>query len=214
VVAAPRALLPASAVEDARLAVVHGFIAAHPAAAEELGFLANAVVAGCGIGGRALTPAEASDLVLATCNLGLENWPSSWPERDLVTAFQIGWTLLDRDVCRYAASVLIDVLADLQCSDRDVQWSLQSLRQTLIGRLRDGTPWRARPALEALLVLDTSAWAVLQALIDECPAMHAVLTAPRALLRIDPAACTFIACNRDIATVRQWLVSLPVFLAG
>ena len=91
---------------------------------EELAALANVLVAGCTIDARAFTPQEASDAVLATCNLGLECWPARWRdggtvsddvlvEHDLVTVFQVGWTVLHDDVCVPAASRLLDVLAGL-----------------------------------------------------------------------------------------------------
>jgi hypothetical protein len=150
---------------------------------------------------------EASDAVLATCNLGLENWPETWAARDLVTAFQVGWAVLHRDVCLHGASVLVDVLADLQCSDRDVHWALQTLRRELMRHA--GEPWKARDALDAILMLDASAWAVLRSAIDECPKMHGTLGPSRgARLTIDPAAFTFVACNADVAVVHEWLSSL------
>jgi hypothetical protein len=46
--------------------------------AEEFAFLANAILAGCSIQARSLTPQEASDAAGAVCNLGLENWPAAW----------------------------------------------------------------------------------------------------------------------------------------
>ena len=215
VLARPRALITAGDTEGARLALVHAFVDAHVSAAEELAFLANAVLAGCAIQGRPFTPQEASDVVIATCNLGLENWPSAWASRDLVTAFQIGWGLLHRDLCRHAAAALIDVLADLECVDREVQWALQMLRRDLIRHVRDGEPWRARQALDAILMLDAPAWAALLALLDECPTLHAGLAASgRPALRVDPAAFTFVARNSEIASARRYLASLSGTLAG
>src|SRR5262249_52986750 len=105
VLAPPRALLGAGDAEadTTRLAFLAGFVAFHLAAPEELAFLTNAVLAGCAIHGRPCSIQEASDGVAATCNLGLENWPAGWRARDLVTAFQVGWSLLYRDVSVQAA---------------------------------------------------------------------------------------------------------------
>lgn len=64
-----RALLQAAAGCDA---------VAFATRCEELGFLANALVAGCALQGRGFTPQEASDAVLAVCNLGLQHWPRAW----------------------------------------------------------------------------------------------------------------------------------------
>ncbi len=45
---------------------------------QELAYLANAIVAGCSLQARPFTAQEASDAAVATCNLGLENWPPHW----------------------------------------------------------------------------------------------------------------------------------------
>jgi len=214
VLAQPRALIGAGeiAAEPSRLARVEALVATHLAAPEELAFLTNAVVAGGALHGRAFTMQEASDAIAATCNLGLENWPPHWPDRDLVTAFGIGRTVLQRDVCRHAAEALIDTLSEIECSDRDVQWSLQTLRRELIEHSRDGEPARAREALDALLMLDATAWAVLRAALDDFPAVHAASQGP--LLRIDPDAIAFAATNTEIAAVRRYLASLASALTG
>ena len=174
----PRALMEGTAPDETRLALVHAFAESHATAAEELGFLANALLSGCGLQGRAFTPQAASDVVLATCNLGLECWPDAWPECDLVRAFQVGWALLHHELCGAAAQALIDVLADISCSDRDVQLALQALRRELVQALAAGEPWRARPSLDAILTLDAAAWAGLLGMIDECPTLHAAVTSP------------------------------------
>ena len=215
VVTRPRALIGAGETADARLALVRAFAESHLTSFEELAFLANALVSGGTIHGRAFTMQEASDAAAATCNLGLENWPGGWGERDLVTAFRVGWTVVHRELCRGGAAAAIEALADLSCDDRDVQWALQTLRRELIQHLEDGEPWRARQSLDAILMLDAPAWAVLRALIDECPAMHAALIpAGRPPLRVDPDAVTFVARNSDLAAVRAYLASLPATLTG
>src|SRR5207248_3026087 len=85
---APRALLEVSVPATPRLAWTESHTASHPESAAELAYLANAIVAGCSVQGRTLTEKEVGDMAVATCNLGLENWPSHWRDRDLVTAFQ------------------------------------------------------------------------------------------------------------------------------
>jgi hypothetical protein len=62
-------------------------------------------------------------------------------------------------------------------------------------------------------MLDPAAWAVLRALIAECPTVHEVLTQPR-LLTVDPSAITFVARNAEIAAARAWLASLASTLTG
>jgi hypothetical protein len=207
-----RALLTSGAPSESHLDRVQAVAAHDPAAPEALSFLTNALLSGGSLQARRFTPPEASEAVLATCNLGLENWPTAWGAPDLVTAFQIGWTLLYQDVCRHAARTLADVLARLECADRDVQWSLQTLRQDLLRHLGNGEPWLAAPALDALLALDTIAWAVLVALIAECPAVHVAMHSTQH--KIDPTAATFVSRNADIAAVRVYLDTLESRLAG
>ena len=211
---APRALLAAADPQVLRLSFLQAHVTIHPASGEELAYLTNAMLAGCSIQDRTLTPQEAGDGVAATCNLGLENWPAHWRDPDLVTAFQVGWTVLSSEVCTYAAERLIQVLADLQCTDRDIQLRLDGLRRELQTGVRDGEPWRARPALDAILMLDQTAWAALLALIDQCPSIHAALGASRLSRRtINPTAFEFIAWNSQIAAVREFMESLPSALA-
>jgi hypothetical protein len=213
VVAPSQAMLPAGPPENDRLARVRALARSSATAQQELAFLTNTLLSGGGIHGRPLTPQEASDMVGATCNLGLENWPPLWGAPDLITAFQAGWGLLHRDVCRHAAQSLVAVLATLHCPDRDLQWSLQTLRRDLIRHLDAGAPWRACEQLDAILTLDAPAWATLLSLIAECPTLHAALMSPR-LLRIDPAAASFIAGNAEIAIARAWLATLGSVLSG
>ena len=215
VIAPPRALLGAGEPDDSRLAMVRGVAQTHPRAPEELAFLANVLMAGCAIQDRPFTPKEAHDAVLATCNLGLEAWPPDWSEPDLVTAFQIGWGVLHRDIGRYGAAVLAEVLTAVTCDDADIQRSMKTLRRELLRHLRGGEPWRARPALDAILMLDASAWAVLRSLLDECPTLHATLVPSEATrLRVDPASFTFVARTADVVAVRAYLETLAAVLAG
>jgi hypothetical protein len=211
----PRALLGGVDGQTSRLASIEAYAASHVAGAEELAYLANTIFAGCSIQRRPFTPHEAADGAAAICNLGLENWPSQWPDRDLVTAFQVGWAILHRDVCMYAAEHLVDVLADIQCSDRDIHVRLDGLRRQLIRHVRDREPWRARDALDAIMMLDPPSWAALLALIDEFPVMHAALSASRLRVRsINPTDFAFISENSQIAAVREFMVALPSVLTS
>jgi hypothetical protein len=211
---------------------------AHATRMEELVFLANTLAAGCSLRERPFTEREASDAALAVCNLGLENWPDHWstesaqplsvgvrdarlPEHflvdhDLISVFQIGWTILHRDVCMYAADRLIDVLGELRCGDREIHLALKDLRVDLLKHWQTGEPWAARNALDVIAILDTPAWAALLGLLDECPVLHAALNAsvnagPRSVGADD---FTFISENRQIATIRRFMRSLPDQLMG
>ncbi len=208
-----RALLGAAGGAASRLAYVEAYVGSHPNGPEELAYLANTMIAGCSIQGRPFTAREARDGAAAIGNLGLQNWPARWSDPDLVAAFQVGWTILHRDVVTYAARCLVDILAAIQCRDRDIQLRLDGLRRGLISRLRDGEPWRARGALDVILMLDAPAWAALLALLDECPVVHAALGASRRACRtIDPMEFEFISESSQIATVHTFMAALPSML--
>ena len=210
----PRALLEAADGETSRIPLIEAYVASHPASAEELAYLANVIIGGCSIQARPFTSQEASDAALAICNLGLENWPRRWADCDLVTAFQVGWTLLHRDVCMYTAERLTSVIDDLTCRDRDIHMRLRVLRRDLTRHVRDSAPWRARDALDVIVMLDAPSWAALGALMDECPVMHAAIGASRQRCRaINPSDYEFISQNSQIAVVRDFMESLPARLA-
>jgi Family of unknown function (DUF6178) len=208
----PRGLLQSAAGDRSRPTLIQDFFALHASSTRDLAYLGNVMIAGCSIQGRAFTRREASDAVVAVCNLGLENWPSRWKDCDLLAAFQVGWTVLHRNVCLYAANRLIDVAADLRCNDRDIQMRMHGLRRELMRHLADAAPWRARQALEVLIMLDATSWAALLALTDECPVIHAAMDTSRRCLAIDPADYQFIAHTSQIALVREFMDSLSARL--
>ena len=184
----------------------------------ELAYLANVIAAGASIQSRPVRTEEATDAVMAICNLGLENWPDRWLpsepmliHHDLVSVFQVGWTVLHEDVCMFAADQLIGVLATLQCIDSDIQHGIVTLRKALIRHSRSGAPWDARPAFDVLTALDTPAWAALLGLIDQLPTLHAALgaTLTGATSRIEITAFEFISENAQIQQVREFMQKLP-----
>ncbi len=200
---------------------------------QEFAYLANTLIAGCSVQARSFTEREATDATLATCNLGLENWPHRWlseqpgcrssaaqsgmvlaqdflVHHDLVGVFQVGWTVLHDNVCVYATERLIDVLDDLRCDDRHIQISVDALRRDLAREWRAGAPWRVRDAFDVIAILDMPTWATLLGLIDECPVVHAGMSAsPGSGIRaVSASAFDFISENRQIASIRQFLCAL------
>src|SRR5262244_2392050 len=197
--------------------------AAYSARNEELAYLANTLMAGCSIQARPFTAQEASDAAIAICNLGLENWPPRWlpanatappisflVDHDLVSVFQVGWTVLHCEVSMYAAEQLIAVLDRLRCDDREIQAGLDALRIKMAKHWQAGAPWRARDALDVIATLDLLAWAVLLALVDECPALHAGVGASQdsRTLSVSATDFEFISENNQIASVREFMRSL------
>ncbi|MBZ5560414.1 MAG: DUF6178 family protein [Acidobacteriia bacterium] len=224
-----RALLGGAQGHEPPLARIQAYMQAadgDPAAcamrSQELAYLANTIVAGCSIQARPFTAQEASDAAAAICSLGLENWPQQWsqgPEaaaaQDLVAVFQVGWTVLHDDVAMYATGRLIEILTHLRYDDGEIQTGLAALRVALAKHARAGTPWRAREALDVIAILDMPAWAALLGLIDECPVIHAGLAASRAGTRaVNASAFEFISQNSQIASVRDFMQSLPETLRG
>ena len=107
------------------------------------------------------------------------------------------------------------IVAGIECTDRDIQLRLKGLRRELKQHLRNGAPWRARDALEVIVMLDALSWAALSALIDECPVLHAAIgAAERHSRSVDPADFVFIARNEEIAAIREFLELLPSRLIG
>lgn len=214
----PRTLLSAgSGSPPERLGAIQAFAQQHGLSVDQLVYLANTLMAGASLQSRPFTRQEASDAAIAVCNLGLENWPPSWPERDLIGAFQIGLAVLHRDVCVFAAEQLAATLADLHCGDRDIQVGLSQLRFELAKQVREGVPWRAAKALDVIVQLDAPSWAALVRLIDEFPVMHgaiaAAVGAEQSKIRtIDPTAFEFVSDNRQIASIRTFLGRLPSML--
>src|SRR5262245_15534047 len=187
---------------------------------EELGFLANVLVAGGSCDSRQFTGPEARDAVLAVCNLGLENWPGAWRDRDrlhqdLVTVFQVGWTVIHQQVGQYVPRRLSDILWDVACDDPGVSDDIRELSLRLRQDVRSGIPWRGRDHMDVIAILDTPSWAVLVRLIDECPVVPKNLTLSSADgrgLRVT-SDFEFISENRQIAWARTFVESLPDRLA-
>ena len=209
VVAPPRALLTSGDGDARRLRFVRAYLESTPSGGDELAYLTNVAMSGGAIQGRPVTAREAPEMVSATCNLGLEAWPKEWPAVSLVAAFQVGWTILYRDVCLYAAESLVDALAKVRHQDRELQLMINQLRRELIRHGQAGAPWRARDAFDAIMMLDTAAWAVSLALIDETPALHRAAdpskTPPRTIALDDVA---YISSRAHVAHARAFMERL------
>lgn len=181
----------------------------------ELAFLANTLVAGCSIQSRAFTPQEASDAAVAICNLGIEHWPEAPDtfliDHDLVSAFEVGWSVLHEDVTMFVAKELLAALRDVRASDGDITKGLKVLRTELRKQVKAGTPWKARNALDVVAMLDLAAWTSVRGLLDECPSIPAALTATLegrtgAVSAID---FDFIATRSQLDKLREFMTRFP-----
>ncbi len=220
--------------------VLHHDETAYLTRGRELAFLANTLLAGSSVQSRPFTPQEASDAAACVCNLGLECWPARLPgatphaasspreldtamppdgflvDHDLVTAFELGWSVLYRDVSLFVADQLMSTLADLHRVDADTRHGLRALRLTLVKQREAGTPWLARDAADVLAMLDMTAWISVRGLLDECPILPAALTAviERRMTAVSPTAFEFISTTAQIGDVRLFMRTLPGLLSG
>ena len=180
--------------------------------------------AACGssVQSRPFTPQEASDAAACICNLGLECWPDTTVppnaflvDHDLVTAFEVGWSVLYQDVSLFVADELMSTLDDLHCVDADIRRDLGALRRKLEKQREAGTPWLARDAADVLAMLDMTAWTSVLGLLDECPILPAALTAvlERRTTLVSPTAFDFISTTAQIGDIRLFMRTLPGVLA-
>ncbi len=219
--------------------VLHHDETAYLTRSRELAFLANTLLAGSSVQSRPFTPREASDAAACICNLGLDYWPARWPvatsqgasspreldtamppnaflvDHDLVTAFEVGWSVLYQDVSLFVADQLMSTLADLHGVDADTRRGLRALRRTLVKQREAGTPWLARDAADVLAMLDMTAWISVLGLLDECPILPAALTAvlERRTTSVSPTAFEFISTTAQIGDIRLFMRTLPGVLS-
>jgi hypothetical protein len=184
----PRALLGPGTAETTCLMPIEPLmeyvVATNPAAYrlrnQELTFLANALLAGCSVYGRAFTIQEAWDAAVGICNVGLDRGPlpdAFLVEHDLIGEFEWGWRLLHERVSVFVTDALIAVLAEVRTVDADIQRDLDGLRRNLMRERTAGMPFRAAESLEVLSILDTPTWACLCGLLSECPVAPDALSA-------------------------------------
>lgn len=219
--------------------VLHHDQTAYLTRSRELAFLANTLLAGSSVQSRPFTPHEASDAAACICNLGLECWPAVSPgatsqgasspreldtamppnmflvDHDLVTAFEVGWSVLYQDVSLFVADRLTSTLADLHCVDADTRRGLRALQHKLVKEREAGTPWLARDAADVLAMLDMTAWISVLGLLDECPILPAALTAvrERRTTSVSPTAFEFISTTAQIGDIRLFMRTLPDVLS-
>jgi hypothetical protein len=136
-------------------------------------------------------------------------------DHDLVTAFEVGWSVLHQDVSLFAAEQLISTLSNVDCVDRDIRRGLVALRRALVKQRDAGTLWRARDAAEILAMLDMTAWISVLGLLDECPVLPAALTAvlEGRTTTVSATEFDFISTAAQIGDVRIFMRKLPEALS-
>src|SRR5205807_4175515 len=99
------------------------------------------------------------------------------------------------------------IVAVLLFLDAKHQDYFDALRIEMARHWHDGAPWRARDALDVIVLLDMPAWAALLGLIDECPVIHAAIGASRGsrTRAVSASAFEFISENRQIASIHEFM---------
>ena len=136
-------------------------------------------------------------------------------DHDLVTAFEVGWSVLYQDVSLFVADQLMSTLADLDSVDADTRRGLRVLQRTLATQRDAGTPWLARDAADVLAMLDMTAWISVLGLLDECPILPAALTAvlEGRTTSVSPTAFEFISTTAQIGDIRFFMRKLAGVLS-
>jgi hypothetical protein len=194
---------------------------AYLARSRELAFLANTLLVGGSVQSRSFTPQEASDAAACISNLGLEccgrpEVPEAFlVDHNLVTVFEVGWSVLHEDVSLFVADQLMSTLIGLRCPDADIARELGALQRQLAVQRQAGTPWLSRDAADVLATFDTTAWISVLGLLDECPILPDALTAvlERRTTPVSPIAFEFISTTAQIGDVRVFMKALPEVLS-
>ena len=131
------------------------------------------------------------------------------------TTFELGWSVLHRDVSLFVAGQLMSTLADLHGVDAGTRRGLRDLRRTLAAQCDSGTPWRARDVADVLAMLDMTACIGVLGLLDECPILPAAVTAviERRTSPVSPTAFEFISTAAQICDIRLFMQMLPGLLS-
>jgi hypothetical protein len=119
----------------------------------------------------------------------------------------VGWAVLYENVSMFVAERLLVALSHVRCSDAEIQKGLGSLRIELTTQCQEGTPWRARNALDVIAMLDMPAWVSVLGLLDECPVMPAALmaTLEGRTGAISATEFEFISTCSQLGSVREFM---------
>ncbi|MGE6761905.1 DUF6178 family protein [Corallococcus interemptor] len=220
---APRAAHTEPLFKRAVLAVRESQPKAYRDRLRELSYLANVLISGCSYAGRTFRPLEAADAAVAVCNLGMErllrdaagNRPGDptvddaadlLARQELVKLFQVGWSLLHRDVQMFTARTLQDALTRMAEGQRDTGKSRELTRMaaTLKADVNAGKPTRSRGRLDGLgHVLERQVIVAVKALLSEYPFL------PRAIAggakETDKRDARFIFTRQQIQAVQAFV---------
>ncbi|MDR3441154.1 DUF6178 family protein [Telmatospirillum sp.] len=191
---------------------------------DELAYLGNALVAGCRLADRSFRPYEAIAAAAAICNIGLERVLANQARGgDLAAArellethgadslFQIGFSVLHREIVLAAAAVIVARLDDVIGRSpfgarRDRLTAVRNFARKLADT---GKPWFILPRLDVVpeLVPEPEGRALLP-LLGECPLLGGPLaTAASERYQVGKTRRFFIDLN-DVVAAKTFLESL------
>jgi hypothetical protein len=133
---------------------------------------------------------------------------------DLVTVFEVGWSILHEDVTQLVVQRLLVTIDALRCTDAHALLALHALARQV--RTHRETPWLTSDALDVIAILDMPAWTSLIGLFGECPVVPAALvaTVEGRVGAIDAGAFDFIATKEQLEVIRTFLTRLPELLSS
>ena len=173
----------------------------------ELSYLSNTLVSGCGFQGRRFTPQEAIEAAMSVCNLGSEHQAGTGAgdddlaallaETSLVKLFRAGWKILFDDVVMSTARTVLHAM------DRHKKEAAELIRPAELLRacISEKRPWEFSDQIDSLLLyFDGGLVTAAEKLMQEYPTLT-------------PAVCKmgghrdspFIRSRMQILTVRRFL---------
>jgi hypothetical protein len=213
--------LPPTPIERLMARLSSGDAPVHAARTRELAFLVNALLSGCSVYGRTMTPDEALQAAAGACHLGMEMRFGPLGEirpadGDLIGAFEAGWALLHEQVGLFAARRLLSVLDAVRSVDATTERGLRDLRKSLERHLAEGAPWLAQEALDVISTLDLPTWACLLGLLSECPVFPKLLPAvlEKQAASISGTAFDCFATMADVRLARAFAERLEEAMVG
>jgi hypothetical protein len=191
---------------------------------EELAYLANVLLSGASILGRAFRPFETVEAAMAVCNLGLELLLARAAGKSRAGAeieqaaellatesadklFRVGWSVLHHEIAMVTGHALERALLRAASSTLGSRPAMQVARLLALLRtgLAQGKPWSVRTLLaETTGVFDDTELAALAALLDDLPTLPSSLASSEL---DDTRELHFFASTADLRKAQSWLTS-------
>ncbi|MFH1136384.1 MAG: hypothetical protein V1816_09920 [Pseudomonadota bacterium] len=185
----------------------------------ELSYLSNTLISGCGFQGRAFKPKEAVEAALSVCNLGgeyltrigagtkekgaNEKLTTLLKANDLVRLFKAGWKIMFDDVVMFTAKTALECLDRQRSEKRNQREAREVARLADLSRacISSGRPWEFSGQLDYLhQYLDSETVMTTEKLLQEYP------TLSRSVCNMGGHRMSpFIWSRIQILTVRRFL---------